>query len=41
MSESPEKVSSRVAYEIEQVDKLLAVYADLLDSARERTPDAV
>ena len=41
MSESRDVIASRLAFEIAQVDQLLTVYSDLLDSARERTPDPV
>lgn len=41
MSESPDVIASRLAFEIAQVDQLLTVYSDLLDSTRGHAPDPV
>lgn len=41
MSELAEEITSRVEFEIGQIDHLLAVYADLLARTRERQPDVV
>jgi hypothetical protein len=40
-SELDEPLSSAVSYEIAQIDRLLGVYADLLERVRRRTPDLV
>jgi ribonuclease HepT-like protein len=36
-----EKVASQVAFEISQIDQLLAAYAELWERAQENTPDLV
>lgn len=41
MSELAEKVAAQVTFEIEQIDRLLTVYADLLERVQQRTPDLV
>lgn len=41
MSESANKVIDQITFEITQIDKLLAVYAELLTRVQQRYPDTV
>ncbi len=41
MSESAKKVVGQVIFEVEQIDQLLTVYADLLGRVHQHTPDMV
>jgi len=41
LSELAEKVAAHIRFEIEQLDQLLTVYADLLERVQQRTPDQV
>lgn len=41
MSESVEKIITHVSFEIDQIDQLLVVYADLWERVQQRTPDLV
>lgn len=41
MSELAEKAVAQIRFEIEQIDRLLTVYADLLEQVQRRTPNPV
>lgn len=41
LSESAEETKTRITFEIEQIDRLLQTYADLLKRVRQHQPDLV